>query len=78
MTIIHRDSQLLNAVYPAKYRKDIERRVRSRHIELILGDEIEQPPSDTVNGVTTRHGKSLPDVDLVVRTCSKTGPCSAG
>ena len=52
--------------------------MRSRHIELILGDEIEQPLSDSVNGVTTRHGKSLPDVDLVVRTCSKTGPWSAG
>ncbi|TBU44038.1 FAD/NAD(P)-binding domain-containing protein [Dichomitus squalens] len=67
VTIIHRDSQLLNAVYPAKYRKDIERRVRSRNIELLLGDSIDLPPSENVNGISTRNGKSLPDVDLVIQ-----------
>ncbi|PIL35059.1 hypothetical protein GSI_02846 [Ganoderma sinense ZZ0214-1] len=66
VTIVHRDTQLLNSVYPDKWRKDIERRARVRNINLILGDSIEDLSSETVNGVTTANGKSIPDADLLV------------
>ncbi|KAI1783571.1 FAD/NAD(P)-binding domain-containing protein [Ganoderma leucocontextum] len=67
VTIVHRDSQLLNAAYPDKWRKDIERRVRARNINLLLGDSVENPAVENVNGITTTNGKSLPDADLVVQ-----------
>ncbi|RPD71640.1 FAD/NAD(P)-binding domain-containing protein [Lentinus tigrinus ALCF2SS1-7] len=66
ITLIHKQSLLLNSVYPDKYRKDIERRLRIRNVDLILDDEIENP-TEGVAGVTTKSGKSLPDADLVIQ-----------
>ena len=66
ITLVHNQNLLLNPVYPDKYRKDIERRLRLRNVDLILGDALENP-TEGVAGVTTKNGKSLPDADLVVR-----------
>ncbi|TFK82196.1 FAD/NAD(P)-binding domain-containing protein [Polyporus arcularius HHB13444] len=66
ITLIHNQSLLLNSVYPDKFRKDIERRVRLRNIDVILGDAIENPV-EGVAGVTTKNGKSIPDADLVIQ-----------
>lgn len=66
VTIVHRDTQLLNSVYPDKWRKDIERRVRARNIHLLLGDSVGDLSSENVNGITTTSGKNIPDADLVV------------
>ena len=57
---------MLNSVYPEKFRKDVERRLRARNINVILGDAIEDL-TEVVSGVTTKKGKSIPDADLVVR-----------
>ena len=66
VTLVHNQKLLLNSVYPDKYRKDIERRLRLRNVDYILGDVVENP-TEGVSGVTTKKGKSLPDADLVVR-----------
>ena len=65
VTLVHRDKLLLNPAYPDKYRKDIERRTRARGIDIILGDEVEDL-TESVSGVTTKHGRSIPDADLLV------------
>ncbi|KAM5540768.1 hypothetical protein V8D89_005412 [Ganoderma adspersum] len=72
VTIVHRDSQLLNNAYPDKWRKDIERRVRARNINLLLGDSIEDLSSENVNGITTTNGKSIPDADLLIKAFGST------
>ncbi|KAI0770726.1 FAD/NAD-P-binding domain-containing protein [Fomes fomentarius] len=66
ITVIHRANLLLNSVYPDKFRKDVERRLRVRNVEVVLDDAIEDL-SETPSGVTTKSGKSIPDADLVVR-----------
>jgi len=68
VTIIHGGDLLLNDVYPVKFRKDIERRVRARNIDIILGDYVDSIPEPGTAGVTTRNGQSLSTVDLVVPT----------
>ena len=77
VTIVHRDTQLLNSVYPDKWRKDIERRARARNINLILGDSVEDLSSENVNGITTSSGKTIPDADLVVRPHSNPKPSAS-
>ncbi|KAF8068703.1 hypothetical protein FPV67DRAFT_1561581 [Lyophyllum atratum] len=71
VTIVHGNSQLLNDAYPEKYRKDIERRLKARGVELVLGDIV---PEDAQTGdektITTRNGKIL-SPDLIV-------PCRGG
>jgi len=67
VTIVQGDSGLLNGTYPAKFRKDIEARIRKRGIELVLDDYIDVIPPPGAGSVTTRKGKVLP-ADLVVPT----------
>ena len=55
---------LLNQVYPDKYRLDVERRIRSRGVKLILDDFLEATSSEATKA-TTRKGVEL-DADLVV------------
>ncbi|TFY70545.1 hypothetical protein EVG20_g2450 [Dentipellis fragilis] len=63
VTVVHSQSQLLNDVYPDKYRKRAEQGMRSRGIELVLNDYIDDwNPSGTI---TTRKGKKL-NGDLLV------------
>lgn len=68
MTIIHGGDQLLNDTYPLKFRKTITKKVADRGINLILGDHVESIPAEGSVGLTTQHGKRLPDADLVVST----------
>ncbi|PCH36280.1 FAD/NAD(P)-binding domain-containing protein [Wolfiporia cocos MD-104 SS10] len=68
ITIIHADDMLLNATYPEKYRKDVERRVRARRIDLIFSELIDYIPEWGTVGLTTRSGMTLPTADLVVPT----------
>ncbi|CAL1709321.1 unnamed protein product [Somion occarium] len=66
VTLVHSEKQLLNDVYPDKWRQDIERRVRKRNIDLILGDRLDSFPEPGAVGVTTRNGKQLRDADLII------------
>ncbi|KAI0076565.1 FAD/NAD-P-binding domain-containing protein [Panus rudis PR-1116 ss-1] len=66
VTIIHRDSDLLNDTYPDKYRKDMLRRVRKFGIQVILGDAVDPVPEPNTVGLTTAHGKNIPDADLII------------
>ena len=64
---------MLNSVYPDKFRKDLERRLRARNVDVVLGDAIEDL-TESVSGVTTKNGKSILDADLVVRTPFRADP----
>ena len=64
---MHGDKALLNSAYPDKFRRNIERRVRDRGINLVLGDYIDAIPEAGVVGLTTRSGQNFADADLVVR-----------
>lgn len=69
ITIIHGGKLLLNSVYPDKFRKNIERRVRERNIDIVSGDYVDEFPEDgTTVELKTRNGKTIKGVDLVVRT----------
>lgn len=71
ITIIHGGKLLLNSVYPDKFRKNIERRVRERNIDIVSGDYVDEFPEDgTTVELKTRNGKTIKGVDLVVRTTS--------
>ncbi|KAI9065974.1 FAD/NAD(P)-binding domain-containing protein [Trametes sanguinea] len=65
-TLVHSEPLLLNDTYPERFRKDIERRLRAKGIDVLLGDRVEVPPEGTV-GITTRNGVQVPDADLVVQ-----------
>ena len=68
MTIVHSGTYLLNDAYPDKFRTNIERRVRKRGVNLIEGDYVDMfPEPGTTADVTTRRGKVVKNVDLVVR-----------
>ena len=67
---MHGDSLLLNPAYPDKFRRNIERRVRNRGINLVLGDYVDTIPEAGVVGLTTRQGQNITDADLAVRVPS--------
>ena len=56
---------LLNKTYPDKYRLNLERRIRSQGVKLILDDQVDIASESTP--ITTRKGVEL-DADLVVPT----------
>ena len=58
---------LLNATYPTKFRKDVERRVRKRDINVVLDEMVDQIPEEGAIGLKTRSGKEFPTADFVVR-----------
>lgn len=65
ITIIHGGKLLLNGAYPDKFRKNIERRVRERGIDVITSDYVDSiPEHDTARDLTTRNGKVVKEVDL--------------
>ncbi|KAH9947019.1 hypothetical protein B0H21DRAFT_692666 [Amylocystis lapponica] len=68
ITLVQSDKMLLNAVYPKKFRKDVERRVRARKIDVLLGERVDAIPEPGTVGLTTSSGKVLADADLVVPT----------
>ncbi|KAN0131952.1 FAD/NAD(P)-binding domain containing protein [Lactarius tabidus] len=64
VTIVHSDSQLLNATYPNKYRKQVEKDVTSRGVEIVFNDYVDN--LETIPA-TTRSQRKL-DGDLIVPT----------
>lgn len=59
---------LLNATYPEKFRKDMERRCKARRIELVFSELTDYIPEYGTVGLTTRSGMSIPTADLIVPT----------
>ncbi|KAI9450584.1 FAD/NAD-P-binding domain-containing protein [Russula earlei] len=64
VTIVHKDGQLLNAVYPDKYRKRLEKDLTSRGIDIVFNDYVDDFDSTPT---VTRSGREL-EGDLVVPT----------
>jgi len=68
VTIVHGGDLLLNNVYPKRFRRDVERRVRERNIDIILRDYIDAVPEDGTVGLRTRNGVVFPNADLTIPT----------
>lgn len=68
ITIVQADDMLLNATYPERYRRDIERRSRARGIEMVFSELTDYIPEYGTVGITTRSGMSFPTADLIVPT----------
>lgn len=67
VTIVHSGTRLLNDVYPDKFRKAMEEKVTARGVALIDQDYVDVFPEPlTPTDVTTRKGKTLAGVDLVI------------
>ena len=65
----------MNSTYPSKFRKDLERKARSRGIDFIFSDYVDTfPEPGTPVDLTTRNGQVIKGVDLVVSTHSQTCP----
>jgi len=70
ISVVHNASQVLNATYPERYRRAVQKSFQARGIDLILGDSVTDIPEDGhVPGdkVTTRQGRTL-EAGLVVRS----------
>jgi len=65
---VQADNMLLNATYPEKFRRDIERRARARDIDMVFSELTDYIPEYGTIGLTTRSGMSFPTADLVVPT----------
>ncbi|KAK2462349.1 hypothetical protein APHAL10511_005655 [Amanita phalloides] len=68
VTIVQSNSALLNAAYPDKFRRQVERQTRAHGIDIILDDYIdmfEVGPIPSGTGITTRKGVQI-KADLVV------------
>jgi len=64
VTIVHSDSMLLNAAYPNKYRKRIEKDITSRGVSIVFNDHVDDFESTNPR---TRSGRQL-EGNLVVPT----------
>ncbi|KAI0068110.1 FAD/NAD(P)-binding domain-containing protein [Artomyces pyxidatus] len=64
--IVHGGSQLLNDTYPEKYRERIEQDVRSRNVQIVFNDYVDDDKPNEAGTITTRNGKVL-QADLVVQ-----------
>ena len=69
VTIVHSDSQLLNSTYPNKYRKEVEKSIVSRGVDIVFNDYVDNV--ETLPA-TTRSLRPL-EGDLIVRYCNP--PC---
>ncbi|KAF9002191.1 FAD/NAD(P)-binding domain-containing protein [Cyathus striatus] len=67
ITIVHGDRMLMNKAYPERFRKALEKAVRSRDIKLALNDYIDEFPQDGIKEVKTRGGNVI-KADLVLST----------
>ncbi|KAK7451038.1 hypothetical protein VKT23_012713 [Stygiomarasmius scandens] len=68
VTIIHRDTTLLNSTYPDRFRNRLTSQVKSRGIKFLLDDSLdgEIPSSAPPEGLRTKKGQVL-KADVVVR-----------
>ncbi|KAH0581030.1 hypothetical protein H2248_012173 [Termitomyces sp. 'cryptogamus'] len=64
VTIVHSHERLLNKTYPNKFRNDVQQRLLSRGVTLILGDVVPETAL-TSKRVVTRNGITLTP-DLIV------------
>ncbi|KAG6807668.1 hypothetical protein H0H93_001257, partial [Arthromyces matolae] len=64
VTIVHSDNLLLNKAYPDKFRKNVEKSLRARGVNLLLGDFVANDAL-TSTSIVTRNGKTLTP-DLVI------------
>lgn len=65
ISIVQAEALPLNDVYPDSFRKDVEKRWRSRDIDFIFNDRIDQLPPDMTGTATTVKGKTI-TADLFV------------
>ncbi|TFY77916.1 hypothetical protein EWM64_g6094 [Hericium alpestre] len=65
ITLVHSDAKLLNAAYPDKFRTKAEQGMRTRNIDIVFGDYVDD--FDAKGSITTRKGQKL-EGDLVVPT----------
>ncbi|KAH9839974.1 uncharacterized protein C8Q71DRAFT_471296 [Rhodofomes roseus] len=68
ITIVQADDMLLNATYPEKYRKDMERRCKARRIDMVFSELTDYIPDHGTVGLITRSGMSIPTADMIVPT----------
>ena len=67
VTLVHSDAQLLSSIYPEKFRRYMEGKVRTRGAEIVFGDYVDEfPEAGTTVDITTRNGQQIKGVDLVV------------
>lgn len=63
---MHADKQLVNGTYPDKFRRDVEKKLRSRSIDVLLNTRVENIPINGTNEpVKSVDGKVI-EADLVV------------
>ncbi|KAK0208923.1 hypothetical protein DFS33DRAFT_1306417 [Desarmillaria ectypa] len=65
VTIIHGGSKLLNDAYPDRFRNKMENGMKSRGVEIVYNDYLDDIPASGVESVTTRNGKII-KADLFV------------
>lgn len=66
ITLVHKDTKLINNVYPDKFRTYVGRRLTEAGVTLVLGDTLLDTAPDADGNVHTSNGKSIA-ADLVVR-----------
>ncbi|KAJ7170069.1 FAD/NAD(P)-binding domain-containing protein [Mycena filopes] len=67
VTIVHGDTAIMNATYPAKFRTNLAKNLEARGINILLEDYIDELPLPGATTVTTRKGNVI-EADLVVPT----------
>lgn len=67
ITIVHKEPHLLSAVYPDKFRIDVDNRWTQRQILLDLNDRIDHIPEYPASNVVTVNGQRV-EADLVIPT----------
>lgn len=65
---MHGDRLLLNDAYPNYFRKDVANAVRSRGVDIVLDDHVDDLEPSESGVIQTRSGKRI-IADLVVREC---------
>lgn len=67
VTVIHNQSMVLNNAYTEKLRKPLQKQAEEMGVQFILNDSIEAGDFlDSPQTITTKNGKKLEDVDLVI------------
>lgn len=69
ITLIHNQPKVLNDAYTDKLRIPLQKQAEEMGVNFILGDSIEgEQFMDSPQTLTTKKGKKLEDVDLVIRS----------
>jgi len=65
ITLIHGGRLLLNDTYPDKFRKNIEKRLRSHNVDVVLKEYVDSVPESGTGTVVTGSGKHY-EADLII------------